>query len=197
MVYGFDADSGKAAWATAEGNPGKWAAQFFAAGAERAPLGLYFYKNPRRFLISQAPVTPLPTPEVTLVSDKKMENGSRVLRLHITAPEQNTSVFINVSGTARTTQASLNGKELKATGPNSKFEMGTDWGLRYYAPRDPGIDLELVMESAAAVKVRLIGLSHGLPNIPNTPVNNRPEYMMPAPFMLSDSTMVSRTFSFN
>ena len=197
VVYGFDADSGKAVWASASGNPGKWAAQFFAAGAERAPLGKYFYKNPRPFLISQAPVTPLPTPEVTLVSDKKMENGSRVLRLHITAPEQNTSVFINVSGTARTTQASLNGKELKATGPNSKFEMGTDWGVRYYAPQNPGIDLDLVMESAAAVNVRLIGLSHGLPNIPNTPVTNRPDYMMPAPVMLSDSTMVSRTFSFN
>lgn len=197
VVYGFDADRGKAVWASASGNPGRWASQFFAAGAERAPLGTYFYKNPRPFLISQAPVTPLPTPEVTLVSDKKMENGSRVLRLHITAPEQNTSVFINVSGTARTTQASLNGKELKATGPNSKFEMGTDWGLRYYAPQNPGIDLDLVMESTAAVSVRLIGLSHGLPNIPNTPATNRPEYMIPAPVLLSDSTMVSRTFSFN
>jgi hypothetical protein len=75
--------------------------------------------------------------------------------------------------------------------------MGTDWGMRYYAPHDPGIDLDLVLESAAAVKVRLIGLSHGLPNIPNTPASNRPEYVIPAPFLLSDSTMVSKTFSFN
>jgi len=197
MVYGFDADSGKAVWASAAGNPGKWASQFFASGAERAPLDRYFYKNPRQFLISQAPVTPLPAPEVTLVSDKKMENGTRALRLHITAPEQNTSVFINVSGTAKTTQASVNGKEVKTVGPNPTSEMGTDWGMRYYAPHDPGIDLDLVLESAAAVKVRLIGLSHGLPNIPNTPASNRPEYVIPAPFLLSDSTMVSKTFSFN
>jgi hypothetical protein len=69
--------------------------------------------------------------------------------------------------------------------------------MRYYAPPATGIDLFLEMETHSPVKVHLVGLSRGLPDIPNTPVKTRPEQMMPAPYLNSDSSMVSRTFSFN
>ena len=195
LIYGLDLDAGKAIWATAEGRPDKWAAQFFAGGAaERGPLRQYYYKNQRAFLSSPAPVATLQSPEVTVVSDKKNEAGNRTMRLHINAPQTDSNVFINVSSTAKTLQASINGKELKEAKP--RFEFGTDWGLRYYAPQD-GIDLDLEFESAVTVKIHVVGLSRGLPDIPNTPVKSRPEQMMPAPYLWSDSTMVSKTYSFN
>ncbi len=197
MIYGLDADTGKAIWASADGSPDKWVAQFFPMGAQRVTLNQYYYRNPRKFLVNPAPVVTLPMPTITLVSDEKAESGSRILRLRIEAPENETSVFINVSSEAKTQQASVNGKEINGGGAKGRFELGTDWGVRYYAPHHTGIDLTLDMESHGPVKVQVIGLSRGLPNIPNTPVTTRPDDMMPAPYLNSDSTMVAKTFSFD
>jgi len=195
LIYGLDVDAGKAIWASAEGRPDNWAAQFFPAGTQRATLGQYYYRSPRTFLVSPAPRIVLPTPAVTLVNDAKTESTSRMLRLHIEAPANETSVFINVSSESKTWQASVNGKKIDG-GAKGRFEFGNDWGMRYYAPPATGIDLILEMESHAQVKVQVVGLSRGLPDIPGTPVRTRPENMMPAPSLQSDSTMVAKTFSF-
>jgi hypothetical protein len=197
LIYGLDADAATAVWASAEGSPDKWVAQFFPAGTQRATLGQYYYKNPRTFLVSPAPVIALPVPTVTLVSDEKPEGGGRVLRLRVEAPETESSVFINVSSQAQTAQASVNGKEIVSGGGKGRFEFGKDWGLRYHAPRDTGIDLILKMESNAPVKVQVMGLSRGLPPIPDSPVMTPPNNVMPAPYLNSDSTMIAKTFSFD
>ena len=197
LVYGLDVDANKAVWASAEGWPDKWAAQFFPAGSQRAVLGQFYYKNPRTFLVSSAPMAALPTPTVTVVNDEKKPDNSRLLRLHIDAPPNETSVVINVSSEGKTTQASINGYEINRDGTTEPFQFGTDWGIRYFAPPATGVDLSLEMDTHSPVKVHLVGISRGLPDIPNTPVKTRPEQMMPAPYLQSDSSMVSRTFSFN
>jgi hypothetical protein len=115
----------------------------------------------------------------------------------VEAPETESSVFINVSSQAETAQASVNGKEIGSGGGKGRFEFGKDWAMRYHAPQDTGIDLLLKMESHAPVTVRVIGLSRGLPPIPNTPVTTLPNNLMPAPYLNSDSTLVAKTFSFN
>lgn len=197
LIYGLDADASQAIWASAEGRPDRWAAQFFPAGAERATLGQYYYKNPRPFLVTPAPLVALPTPNATLVSDEKSDTGGRRLRLRVDAPENETFILINVSSGAKTVRASVNGREINDARANGRFEFGADWSMRYYAPEDAGIDLILETETHAPVKVQVVGVSSGLPDIPNTPVKNRPADMMPAPFLNSNSTMVAKTFSFN
>jgi hypothetical protein len=196
LIYGLDVDAGKAVWASA-GQPDKWATQFFSKGSQISTLGQFYFKYPGTFLVSPAPLTSLPTPTVTLVSDEKKAGSVRLLQLHVEAPANETSVFIHVNSQVNTTQASVNGKEINKNGTNERFQFGTDWGLRYYAPPTTGIDLTLELESDSPVKVQVIGLSHGVPDITNTPVNSRPEPIMPAPYLHSNSTMVSKTFSFD
>lgn len=197
LIYGLDANAAQAIWASAEGMPDKWAAQFFPAGAERATLGQFYYNNPRPFLVTPAPLVALPTPVVTLVNNDRMESGGRRLRLRVEAPENETSIFINVSSEAETVRASVNGKEIKSDGAGGGFEFGADWGIRYYAPEAGGLELLLEMASGAPVKVHVVGVSSGLPDVPNTPVKNRPDDVMPAPYLNSSSTLVAKTFSFN
>jgi hypothetical protein len=139
----------------------------------------------------------LPTPTVTLVKDEKKAGSPRHLQLHVQAPAGETSVFVRVSSQVNTTQASVNGKEIVKNGTTERFQFGTDWGVRYYAPPATGIDLTLELESDSPVKVQVIGLSHGLPEIGNIEAKYKPQLLMPAPYLHNNSTMVAKTFSFN
>jgi MFS family permease len=197
LIYGLDADADTAVWATAEGQPDRWAIQFFSKGAKRTALGEFYYKYPGTFLVASAPMTSLPTPVVTLVKDEKKAGSARQLQLHVEAAAGETSVFVHVSSEVKTTQASINGKEIVKNGTTEPFQFGTDWGARYYAPPATGIDLVLELESDSPVKVQVIGLSHGLPEIGKIDAKYKPEQLMPAPYLNNNSTMVIKTFSFN
>lgn len=196
LIYGLDADANRAVWASVGGRADKWSKQFFPEGARRAALGQYYYKYPGTFLVGSAPVVALPVPVVTLVKDETTEGGQRLLRLRIEGTSSESSVFVNVSSEAKTRQASVNDKQVKADGAAGQFQFGTDWGLRYYAPQVGGTDLVLELDSRAPVKVQVVGLSYGLPDVPDIPVRARPSDMMPAPYLNSDSTMVAKTFTF-
>ncbi|HYG10246.1 MAG TPA: M28 family metallopeptidase [Pyrinomonadaceae bacterium] len=196
LVYGLDADANQAVWASVSGRADKWSKDFFPEGARRTALNQYYYKCPGTFLVGSAPVVMLPVPVVNLVKDETTEGGQRILRLRIEGTAGMSSVFVNVSSEAKTRRASVNDKQIETDAPPGRFQFGTDWGMRYYVPQAGGTELVLEMESRASVKVQVVGLSYGLPDVPNIPVRARPDDMMPAPYLNSDSTMVAKTFSF-
>jgi len=67
--------------------------------------------------------------------------------------------------------------------------------MQYYAVPAEGIDLVLDVKSTDPIQVRVADISYGLPD-GATPALARPETVAPLPGRFSNSTLVTKTFSF-
>ena len=68
--------------------------------------------------------------------------------------------------------------------------------LIYSAPPPEGIDLLLKTKSSAPLSVKVVDQSFQLPELKDVTIKVRPNDLIPAPFTITDSTFVSKTFSF-
>jgi len=84
IFYALNADSGKAIWGSSDEPVDNWAAEFFTEGMKKGSINDYVPSIWKGFSSGQAPVAPLPAPEITLVDDKT-NNGVRSIRLHLTS----------------------------------------------------------------------------------------------------------------
>jgi hypothetical protein len=127
-------------------------------------------------------------PEISLVSEKTTD-ATRVLRLRISSPRQAPVMFVAVDPKVEVINAWIDGKPLaKSGGPRLMFQ--------YLAIPQEGIELALETKPAQQVGIRAVDLSYGLPEIPDRAFSPRPSHLMPAIFPYSDSTLVSKMFSF-
>ncbi len=196
LIYGLDADKNEAVWASADDRPGGWTAQFFTAGVQRRPLDMFYHRNPRTFLVGNAPVLPLAAPAATLLEDSKVDDR-RVLRVRVDAPAPATTVVINVDTEARIISAQLGGKQIAANEAMAQKLYAKGLGLRYYAPQPGGIELRLELSAQAPITLRVVSINSELPQVPNNAaLNQRPDNMLPAPYLTNNSTMVTKQFTF-
>ena len=189
LLYGLNADSGKAVWGSLDAKTDSWSAQFFPGPGEKNKLSEFLPLLSARFLQNEAPPLPLNAPEATLLSDDT--NGdTRTLRMRITSPRQAAVIALYVEEDAQIQSASVNGKEINV---DRKTPQAGLWSLRYYAPPQAGLELTLEMRSTARAKIRLVDQSYGLPA---TAFTSRPEDVVAMPYLFNDSTFVSKSFVF-
>jgi peptidase M28-like protein len=188
LFYAMNADSGKAVWASYDQRTDEWTSHFLAENKERGALSEYIPSGYNRFLKSQAPTTPLGAPNILLLEDSTNE-GIRKLRMLIQSTRQAPVVSIYLEPSGEVLEAAVNGKRL----PNNP-ENGL--ALRYYALPQEGIELALQVKASEPVKIRAVDMSYGLPEIPGAPYRARPDYIIPSIQPFSDSTLVSKTFTF-
>jgi hypothetical protein len=88
----------------------------------------------------------------------------------------------------------VNGQQLavQQAEPNSK----QSWMLIYSAPPPDGIDLLLKTKSSVPFSVKVVDRSYQLPELKELTIKARPNDLIPAPFTITDSTFVGKTFSF-
>ena len=70
------------------------------------------------------------------------------------------------------------------------------WSMRYYAMPAEGIDLTMVLKALEPVKFRVVDQSYQFPSFMGARFAARPDDIISAPFSVTDSTFVSRSFTF-
>jgi hypothetical protein len=195
LFYGFDADSGRAFWASADRAPDEWTRQVISAQASRATMSEFFPLGTRGYLREQAPVATLAAPQAELLSDSTSE-GLRNLHLHIVSARQAPHISVYVEPEVEVFAATVNGQQLK--GPNSSASNQGDkqWALFFYGALPEGLDLTLLLKTTNPVKVKVVDRSYGLPETLSASFKPRPNYLMPLISPINGTTLVSKSFVF-
>ena len=105
MMYGLNAETGKAVWASADGRPDEWNSQFLKGGQiQRRPLPEFFSSGTTMTFtfIQPATVHALAAPNMDMLDDST-KDGVRSLRLRITSSRQAPviSVYLDSGPTCR------------------------------------------------------------------------------------------------
>lgn len=190
IFYGLDADKGAAVWASTDGQPDEWTAQFFSQQAQMQSLPQFFPLRSNQFRTAAAPVQSLTAPVVQVLADTKGDS-SRTLKLKIMSTRQASVISIGVESDEDVKGTFLNGQPIKV---ESSAVAGNKWGLRYFAVPAEGIELTLEAKSTQPLTISVVDQSYGLPQLTN--FRPRPATTIPAPLPFSDSTFVSRSFTF-
>jgi hypothetical protein len=196
IFYALNAEAGRAVWASLDKEPDAWTSQFFAGDIKREPLSEFFAASDSgAFLQTPAPALALKAPEVELLADERGD-GMRTLRLHIASPRQANLVTIYVDSKADFVMKSLNGKVVDSDHLPGAAERKNFWSLRYYALPPEGIELVAETKTSEPLKMRVVDQSFGLPEIQGRAFAARADTMIPPPLLVTDSVMVSKTFTF-
>lgn len=196
VFYAMNADAGKAVWGSTDRRPDEWTSQFLGERPERGPLSDFVPTSFSGFLKKEAPLAPLTPTSVQLLGDEtaggrrtvrmKINSSSPVLNLTVPPGEQQASVL----------SSAVNGKRVEAPPGPPNQPPGGPWGLQYWAPPAEGFDLTLELSAAQPFKLQVADQWYGLPDIPGASFRPRPDYLMPTPFSNSDTTLVSKSYTF-
>jgi hypothetical protein len=191
IFYALNADTGKAVWATTA-QPDEWTSQFLSDRARPAVLTDNFpWLENDLYLQQQTATASLEPPDVKMLADSSQDQ-TRSVQLRITSPRAAAQLLIYTESDV--SEAFVNGQQLlvQQAVPNSK----QSWMLMYSAPTPEGIDLLLKTKSSAPLSVKVVDQSFQLPELKDLRIKARPNDLIPAPFSITDSTFVSKTFSF-
>jgi hypothetical protein len=188
----LNADTGKATWASTNAQVDKWTAGFFSNRSERGSIEEYLPNRYNGFLRSAAPAIVARGPAVL---DDQTTGDVRVTRLRISSPRQAPIISIYADITTPDLRATIDGKTLGDTGKPSPVDANHRWGLIYSAVPPGGIELVLRMKTPQPLKLSVADRSYGLPQIPQMSTAY-PVDAIPAPTASSDSTFVTRNFTF-
>jgi len=188
IFYAMNADSGQAVWASFDQSVDEWTSQFFTEKTERGGLSGFVPSTYNDFMKGRAPVIALGAPTVTLLSDSG-NNNARALRLRVASPRQAPVMVLSVDPGAEVLGATVNGKRMES-------RLGRRWEVKYYAIPQEGIEVTLEVKSAKPLLLRATDISYELPQLPGMNYRPRPDHLMPSFFPFSDSTVVTKSYTF-
>lgn len=192
LIYALDTDAHKALWADASPTLDAWTAQYLGSSPLRAKLtGFYPDWLPFQFLQHDAPLLPLPPPQLDLL-DNSLQGDVRSLRLRITSPRHARVVSVEVPDN-EVLQGSVNDHKLGQP-QESRWNKHGKWEFAYANLPAEGIELRLQLRGTGSVKLAVVDRSIGVPEIPGATFARRPPDSMPQ--HSGDETMVRRTFVF-
>jgi hypothetical protein len=190
IFYGLNADTGKAVWGSIDARPDEWTRQFLTESPKRERIPDLFPLTGLSFLQSEAAVAPLEAPKAQLLEDRR-EGDVRVLRLQISSPRKAAVMSAYLDGAADVVSASLNGETIENNSQTNKA-----WALQYHGLPEEGAELTLRVRSTQPVNLRIGDLTYQLPVAPNISYRARPDNLMPMPSQYSDTTVVSKSYTF-
>ena len=195
LFYGLDANAGTAIWGSFDARPDEWTARFLSPHPENRPLPVFFSSTSVPYLQTAAAVAPLEAPNVELLDDKS-NDGVRTLHLHLTSPRRANVLTFFLDSKVKVLRATVNGKLIDSDNTPALNSFRNNWVLRYYGPPAEGVYVNVEVKTSEPLKVRLLDLSYGLPQLPGAPATDRPDYMIPASMSSNHSTLVSKSFTF-
>ncbi len=195
LIYALNADTGKAVWASLDKSPDEWTTQFLSADAQRGTLpAISGVNTTTQWLKREAPAEPLAPPDVKLLDDQSVE-GMRTLRMHISSPRQAPVLTLYFDSKMEIVSAQVNEKRVNMKSTVSGAPRDS-WSMRYYAVPAEGIDLTIALKPFEPVKFRVVDQSYQLPQFMGARSASRPDDIISAPTSITDSTFVSRSFTF-
>lgn len=194
LFYGLNADTGAAAWGSADPRPDEWTSQFLTADVKRDRMADFFPFGSREYLTRQAAPVALEAPRAEVLSDET-SGAERRLKLRVTSPRAAPIVSFYFDETSGASRPSVNGREL-APDAAATAGAGRRWTLRYYALPPEGIELSVVVKAGQPLRLRMVDQSYGLPEGLTSGARPRPQGLFPMPLPYNDSTMVGKVYSF-
>ena len=194
IFYALNADTGKATWASTDEQVDKWTSGLFPNGSERGSIDEYLPITHGGFLKHAAPAIAARGPEVALLDDQTTDDV-RVTRLRITSTRQAPIISVYADVTTPDLKATIDGKSIGNATKPAPVDADHSWGFLYLAVPPGGIELVLRMKTPQPLKLTVVERSYGLPQIPQVSTTYPPD-AIPAPAALSDSTYVTRKFTF-
>lgn len=186
LFYAMSADTGKATWASYDSAPDAWTSQFLSQ-PQRGPLTDYLPSTYPGFLKSEAPPIAAAPPEITVLSDSKI-NGNRTLRLRVASRREAPFISVYITSDSEFERAAVGDT------PVSR-KLGNRLGLTYEALPKEGVEITLETRSAEPLKIRVMDVSFGLPELAGQSFKPRPSNMIGTrPY--SDATIISKSYSF-
>lgn len=187
LFYAINANTGKAIWASLDVRPDEWTSQFLSNSTERSSA-LDFAGQNMLVLTGEAPVLPVPAPDVKVVSDTTA-NGIRSLNLRIKSARQAPCIIVALNEETTVRAFVLDGKRYDQNPKDG-------WRMRYFAVPPEGLELVLEMEQQPNVVMRVTDFSPGLPEIPGASFKPRPDHLMVSPELFNDGFIMTRSIAF-
>jgi hypothetical protein len=188
VFYAMNADSWKAVWASFDGRPDGWTSQFLSSNPSRGGLAEYVPLSLTDLLMHEAQPIQLSPPTVMSLSDST-NNGIRTLRLQLTSTRKAPLIMASIDYTVGVVGVRVNGRAIKAG-------QDQQWRIRYFGAGNEGIELAIELSSHDPVKIRAMDVVYGLPEAHGLNYAPRPVNLIASPEPYSDSTLVSKSFSF-
>lgn len=192
VFYVLDASKNRAVFASLDDTPDEFTAQFLSESPQRGTMDDYLPLIFGMYLKKDAPVAPLEAPSVELVSETR-DGDFRTLQMRVRSPRGAPTLGLYLAPHTKVLEASINGKPLTGTEAQAKGEQR--WILNYSNPDPKGFNLTLKVQGGA-VNVVAVDQTYELSNTLNTTPRPRPDYLIPARFPLTDSTLVTKSYSF-
>ena len=188
LLYALDRESGEAAWATMEAEPGAWLSEFVDDEATTANLSSFLAGNSRSYRVSAAPAVNAPRAETTIVSDI-IDGGVRSLRLVVSSvlgPEQ---MNISPAPESLVSLRAVNGVVVQGG--------GADWLLQHFGrPPNGALVLDLTTEDLSApLELVLVEFLMRLPPVPGVNLK-RPVGVVAHGGRLTDASLFRQVVSF-
>jgi hypothetical protein len=201
VFYALNADTGLAHWISIDARPDAWTSQFLGQNPEHGPINQFVPRGDLRSISSSAPAVQLAAPELRTVSDESA-SGVRNLSLHVSSVREAPGILVSLPKGVQVLDVLVNGKPVpasleKSMPDSSAGQRDRGWSLFYTSLPKDGFDLALKLGGTDTVKlmVGVYDFSFSLPQIPDFPVNPRPDYLMLAPYTgISDCTIVGKSF---
>lgn len=195
VFYMLNADTGRAVWASADGAPDEWTAQFLTDSPETGSIIEYTPLYSGNFLKSQAQAAALGPPRVELLEEGGAD-GARTLRLRVVPSRPGASVSALVAGATPVSAAEVNGKRVVNALAGGDGQARPPWSLQYWGAPAEGVELRLEVKTSGPVKMVVVERTDGLPQVPDRSFRPRPDHLMPSPSPSSDAAFVGKTFTF-
>lgn len=188
LFYAMNADAGKAVWATIDRRPNTWTSQFLTEQPKRGPLNDFIPSTYSAFLHSHAPVIETATPETFLISQSIIE-GVKISHFNIRSPRKAPIIFIYFEQGSEIISCSINGKTVNGGSAGRLV-------IKYLPLPVAGLEMVIKTKASSPIKLRVTDLSYDLPSIVEPISNPRPGEFIPSLFPYSDTTFVSKMYSF-
>jgi MFS family permease len=199
ILYGLDADSGEAVWATYD-ETDDYTSRFFGPNSERGALEDFLPSGPPG-LLGEAPAVPLAAPAVEVLGDEK--NGdTRTIRLRVSSPRgaKNLSLWVESDDLQNSDTLVLStAVDGRPVGETAKTGWWGKWGVEFYNLPEDGVEMTLEVRAGAPLRLRAVDYSDGLPDVPGIeetrPADTMPRYdeqIRNAAF--ADATFVGKSF---
>ena len=195
LFYAMNADTGKAIWGSVDQNPDEWTTQYFSSGAERAGLSDYLSVGRGPLLKGDAPALSLAPPSVVMLEDRR-EGGLRTLRLRVTSPRRAPGLSIFWKQELELKALAVNGKRTEEENVETARAPGSYRRLSYHGIPEEGIELSFEVRSSDPIDLKIEEWSYGLPEIPGRLYTRRPDYIIAAPTLYSDCTVITKSVTF-
>ncbi len=200
-AYVLDVDEDRSYWVTGSVNVGgrraslqdEWTQQFFPDGADEGFYSPWGGFMPDTFpaYTGAAPEINLKLPIAEVLDDTIDDLGRRQMRIKLLSQRNAETMVAIVRTEGNIVSARIAGKNIEGPEPETPLSH-LNLGL-YGSTAGEGLVLEIVLNESAGLEIFLEDHSYKLPRIEGFEIQQRPEWMMPSPTFISDSTIVRHT----